>query len=290
MTKTLKLEKIAINHLQFIRYGYETGDFSRVFPCLSQDCVMESQWVMQPNVGYDKVKAYLSGKGKTLKKNDVFPKCNLCELIGNLNPVKANVNLNGEKHTGTVGVWYPTGEFCLVMQQTLDGETNEVVLRIEHDEDSKISRIDLCMPEFYKYRIFDEYVDIHPITIKEEIENNVCIVDNYYNDLRFFLQMIDEDFDAYDDCTIPMDKWIACLKLWDSFYSFDSFDEAFEKTCGVDYGNFSAKNEDALQMLLSFGDDIWENRKYNRDFPKKLLKWTEKYNNNIYIGVNIRGY
>lgn len=271
MTKSLEFENTAINHLQLIMNGYETGDFTPLFPCLSQDCVMESQWVMQPNVGYNTVTEYLSGKGKTLKNNDSFPICNLCELIGNLNPVKANVNLNGEKHNGTVGIWYPSGELCLVMQQTIDGETNEVILRIEHDENAKISRIDLCMPEFYNYRCFWEYVDIHPITSEERIENNICIIDNYYDDLHFFLRMVDEDFDEYEACTVPMDKWLACLRLWDDFYSFDSFDEAFEKTCGVDYSSFTAKNEDALKMLLSFGEDIWENRKHNRDFPKNSL-------------------
>ena len=46
-----KLEKdtIMYTYLEAFEKGYSSGDFSDVFPCLAEDCVMESQWVLTPN-------------------------------------------------------------------------------------------------------------------------------------------------------------------------------------------------------------------------------------------------
>lgn len=83
--------------LHALRKGYETGDFDELFPYLAADCVMESQWVLTPNTGYDAVVDYFTGKGKTLAKNESFPDCSIVELIGCMNPIESDgVEINGQ--------------------------------------------------------------------------------------------------------------------------------------------------------------------------------------------------
>ena len=99
----------------------------------------------------------------------------------------------------------------------------------------------------------------------------------YYSEFYLFLGMVGEDFDEYDDLHIPMEKWIAFLEKWKRFYSFKTFDEAFEDACGIDYNNFTAENQAALRRLSNVGDDIWANRHKNPTMLYALIEWTEKY-------------
>ena len=95
MKTKLELATVIYDYLNMISEGYENGDFTPLYPYLAEDCVLESQWVMTPNAGYDAVVSYLSGKGETLKITGLFPKCSIQELVGNatlMNNVDINVN------------------------------------------------------------------------------------------------------------------------------------------------------------------------------------------------------
>ena len=65
-----KLERQALVHdyLELLWDGYRSGDFSEVFSHLATDCEMHSQWVFQPNVGYDAIVDYFTEKGNTLNE------------------------------------------------------------------------------------------------------------------------------------------------------------------------------------------------------------------------------
>lgn len=116
--------------LRSLEKGYESGDFSGFFPYLSQNCVLESQWVLTPNTGYDAIVDYYTGKGRTLADSGVFPDCEIVELIGDLNMVKnASVSVNGEPaQTIDVGILYTPGKLCLMVEQTLNGSKNGVIV------------------------------------------------------------------------------------------------------------------------------------------------------------------
>ena len=101
--------------------------------------------------------------------------------------------------------------------------------------------------------------------------------------------MVGEEFDEYDDLHIPMEKWQAFLEKWKRFYSFRTFDEAFEDACGIDYSNFTAKDEAALRRLSTMGDDIWENRQKNPTMLHALIEWTEKYSKDSKISKTYVG-
>lgn len=62
MKTKLELATLTYKYLDLIDDGYSKGEFEPLFQYLADDCVLESQWVMTPNVGYDAVVSYLSGK------------------------------------------------------------------------------------------------------------------------------------------------------------------------------------------------------------------------------------
>jgi hypothetical protein len=196
-----------------------------------------------------------------------------------MNPIKdVDFHVNGEKKYGSFGLLYNSGELCLLMEQTIDDKTNGVMLCIKLTDDYKIARVDLCNPELFQYRDFYTFVSFYPANGENEFkEGRMRVSEPYYPEFYLFLGMVDEDFDEYDDMNIPMDKWIAFLEKWKRFYSFKTFDEAFEDACGIDYNNFTAENQAALRRLSNVGDDIWANRHKNPTMLYALIEWTEKY-------------
>ena len=279
MKTKLELATLIYKYLEIISDGYEKGDFEPLFPYLAEDCVFESQWVLTPNTGYEAVVSYLTAKGETLKESGSFPSCYIQELVGNINTIKdIALNVNGEKQHGSVGLHYPSGELCLLMRQDIDDKTNDVILRIRLNDNEKISRIDLCMPELFKYRDFYTFVSLYPcIGDEDKDDGRIRVSEPYYSEFYLFLGMVGEEFDEYGDLHIPMEKWVGFLNCWKRFYSFKTFDEAFEDACGINYTDFSAKDEEARRRLSRTGDDIWNSRNNNASMLKGLLEWTDKY-------------
>lgn len=280
MKTKLELATLTYKYLELILNGYEQGEFEPLFPYLAEDCVLESQWVMTPNIGYDAVTDYFSGKGKTLKRTGAFPSCSIQELVGNINFINnIDVNIGAEKKCGSVGLHYPSGELCLLMEQTVNDKTNGVILRIKLNEDEKISRIDLCMPELFQYRDFYSFISLYPCADEETKPENAMIrvSEPYYGEFYLFFGLIGEEFDEYDNLYIPMKKWVEFLERWKRFCSFETFDEAFEDACGIDYTNFTVKDEDARRRLTYNGGNIWNNRNNNSHMLNGLVEWTDKY-------------
>ncbi len=150
-------KNVLFNRLKALCIGYSTGNFEKIFTLLADDCVFESQWVMTPNVGKEAVSDYLVNKGKTLQRSGSFPECIIIEFVGNLNTVEnAEIHLNDEApKRGSFGLWYQDGKLAMLMCQKLNGETISVVVDIKLNEFDQISRIDLCMPELFKFKYFD---------------------------------------------------------------------------------------------------------------------------------------
>ena len=261
--------------LNLLSKGYKTGNFSKVFPELAEDCVWESQWVLEPMRGRKEIIAYLEKKGETLIKSGSFPTCSIQELIGNLNAVESqNIIVNGKSEKGSVGLYYPSGELCLLMEQTLDDEKIQVLLRITLDDDQKISRVDICDSDFFKFRMFYTYVAFLPAKNGVEIEEaEVLVSEDYYSELYLFL----DSFDEYGDLNIPINRWCTALDKWKAFYDAKTFDEAFEAAAGIDYASFSVKDESTKNYISNHGVQIWENRNKAPQMLEGLIEWTKKY-------------
>lgn len=288
------LEKRRLKHayLEKLGEGYETGDFSALFSCLSKDCIMESQWVMTPNTGYDAVVEYYTGKGATLQRTKSFPSCSIQELVGNVHPIeKADVHVNGgEAVQSGVGLFYTPCDICLLMEQELKDETVRIIATIQIDDEEKIKRIDLCMPELFQFRPFYTYVNFFPANGENDIaDGEIMIPEPYYAELYLFLGIASFDFDEYGDLNIPMPVWIQCVEEWRKFYSYSTFDEAFEKTCGINYAQATIDNDYAKRMLSRNGKVMWLNREKNRIIIDEILEWTEKYKG-ICKNINTYGF
>lgn len=153
---------VLFERLKVLCNGYSTGKFDALFPYLSDDCVFESQWVLTPNVGKDAIIDYLTGKGETLRRTNSLPECTVVEFVGSFNPIKnANIHLNGgEPQVGNLGLWYTDGKLAMLMCQQLDEEMISIIVDIKLNENNLISRIDLCMPELFRFKHYAGPFDI----------------------------------------------------------------------------------------------------------------------------------
>ena len=145
---------VLFERLKLLCKGYSTGKFDDLFPYLSDDCVFESQWVFIPNTGKEEVIDYLVAKGETLRRNGSFAECTIVEFVGSFNPIKnANIHLNGgEPQIGNLGLWYDEGKLAVLMRQQLEDELVSIIVEMDLDENDLISRIDLCMPELFRFK------------------------------------------------------------------------------------------------------------------------------------------
>ena len=292
MKTTLEKKNTLFKYLGMLYEGYKTGNFSELFPYLAKDCVFESQWVLTPNIGYDAIVEYLNGKGATLQRTKAFPSCEIMELIGNINivnDVEKHTN-DGEISHGGVGLYYEAGELCLLMEQKKEEETIGALIRMQLNDDETIKRIDLCDPALFQYRCFFTYVDFVPTKNDEEFDEGMMrISEPYYSELYLFLGMEGFDFDEYGALNIPMPVWNKCVERWKEFYSYNSFDEAFENICKIDYGTLSAKEAFAKRVLSNNGFDMWQNRLKNGNIIDQIIEWTNKYKDQ-YAAINSHGF
>ena len=147
---------MALKYLTLIGSCYASGDFEPLFPYLSSDCVWESQWRLTPENGKHEVMNYFRKKGEILIESGAFPKWMVVEFIDNMNPIR-NANIKAGKedwNPSSVALLYPAGELALFMSQDLNDYSNAMILRITVKDDL-ISRIDLCMPELFKFEKYD---------------------------------------------------------------------------------------------------------------------------------------
>jgi hypothetical protein len=265
--------------LRILETAYEKGDFTEFVSLLTEDCVYESMWVLEPLCGREAVSRHLLGKGKSIKESETFPSCWIVELVGNMNPLpESDIVVNGENKRATIALAYEAGKFCLMMSQELNGETNEVLVDLKLTEDGKVSRMDLCMPELFNRNGMCPHVIFLPAKGEEENEDALIrISDGYSSELRVFLGLAEEHFSEYDDLEIPMGNWVKALNFWKSFVEAESYDAFVEHTLGIDYENWSVVDQDVLKRFSWCGASLWKRRKENAVMLEGLLEWTQKY-------------
>ncbi len=146
-------------HLSVLAKCYSGGCFDELFPLLADDCVFETQWRLNPDVGKRAVIAYFTGKGQTMRDYNACPVCDLISFVGYSNPIRnADITFESGKYHGTFVLMYEPDKLALRMRQTLDSQTNCVIVDLTLNEQNQISRIDLCMPELFRYRVLKEAV------------------------------------------------------------------------------------------------------------------------------------
>ena len=141
-------------HLSVLAKGYTIGLFDELFPLLAEDCVFETQWRMEPEAGKAAVIAYFTAKGRTLRDMACCPEADLIQFVGDANPIRnADMLFNGEPHHGTFVMMYEPNKLALRLRQRLNGQVNHAIVDLTLNEQDQIRRIDLCMPELFRYRV-----------------------------------------------------------------------------------------------------------------------------------------
>ena len=274
METILETNKVRVDFLYKLRKSYRLGDFSFIYSFLDENCVFESQWVLEPKKGFNEIYNYFENKGATLTEHNNFPHGDLVELVGDMNLF------------GNVGMTYEPGEVCLMLKQKVDDKENKTLVRVQV-KGEKISRIDLCMPEFFKVRDFSYPFDFFPSNGNEDdnTERRICINESYLPTFYLFLGTEDFEFDEYDDIDIPMEIWINTLIKWKTFCESENFDLVLENLAGLNYSDWSCEKPKFLDYLMR-GTEIWKTRKDNLLLIKNILSWTEKYKNDFdYISL-----
>ena len=153
-------KELFIKYLEIIGNGYVTGDFEPLFPYLATDCVWESQWRLIPETGKHEVVNYYRKKGEVLKESQTSLKYMIVQFIDNMNPVEMDAKINREVvREAKIGLFYEVGKLALFLAQELNNTTNAVILDIKINKEGLISRIDLCMPELFKFEKYAPYYE-----------------------------------------------------------------------------------------------------------------------------------
>jgi len=119
-----------------LKHCYATADSSLIEEYLADDVVCESQWVIQPREGKAVVMAYYNEKATRMK-----------ESADHVRVQEARLVKKGKG--GQVMLSYKEGDPVLVMVQ---GE-NTCIVTVKMNESQLISRIDICMPQFFQWEL-----------------------------------------------------------------------------------------------------------------------------------------
>lgn len=57
--------------------------------------------------------------------------------------------------TASFGLCYPEGKLCMYMNQALNDKENGVIADLTLDGSDLISRIDLCMPQLFNFKPYN---------------------------------------------------------------------------------------------------------------------------------------
>ena len=106
---------------------YNKNDLSSLRPHLSDNCRYTSQWVFDEMVGGNTICDYLIAKSKRISETGCFV---VAKRVSILNP-------------------YPEQEAALMFQGNEETPSCIILIKVESE---KISQIDICMPQLFKYR------------------------------------------------------------------------------------------------------------------------------------------
>ncbi len=136
----------ALKAVRIIAQGYETGDFRPLYDLLAEDCVWQSQWRFDHEAGKKAVIAYYQNKGKALRESDDPLRSDIVELQG----------IAGQKPGDAAISCFEEGKLCVLTSQVIDNEDVLSMIIPCYDEKGLLSRIDVCMPGSFKYRIYED--------------------------------------------------------------------------------------------------------------------------------------
>ena len=141
-----------LHALKIVGQAYVSAHFDKIFPLLAEDCVWSSQWRLDSEDGRDQVIRYFKAKEEAFIGFEHTCRFAIVELVGDMN-LNPSIDSNGKR--AYVGLFYPEGKLCIYMEQDLDGQINGTIIDLTLNEDGLITRIDLCMPELFRFKKYE---------------------------------------------------------------------------------------------------------------------------------------
>ena len=137
--------------LKEVGRGYETGDFSGLYPYLRKDCVLTSCWVLTCLLGSGAIVNYYNGKGEELRRRDCLARTTVVELLDDKTRADRDEISAGREAVdgGRAGIQYEPGKYCLLMEQTISGVDISILVDVQLDEEGMVRRIHLCDPAMF---------------------------------------------------------------------------------------------------------------------------------------------
>ncbi len=114
--------------LQVLLECYNQNDFRALEPHLANECHYESQWVFEALVGKRKIMEYLLAKAETIAKYNAFPVAKHARILSPYRDKECILLYQGDLHAPA----------CIV---------------IIEEKANTITRIDICIPELFKYEL-----------------------------------------------------------------------------------------------------------------------------------------
>ena len=137
--------------LKEVGRGYETGDFSGLYPYLRKGCVMTSCWVLTCLLGSGAIVNYYDRKGEELRRRNCLARTTVVELVDDKTRADQDEISAGREAAdgGRVGIRYEPGKYCLLMEQTISGVDISILVDVQLDEEGMVRRIHLCDPAMF---------------------------------------------------------------------------------------------------------------------------------------------
>lgn len=132
---------------------YQNFKFDDLYPLLTDNVKWFSQWSYKDVDWKENVIEYFKDKEKSDREN-YFWVSQIVQLIWNMNE-NSNVRWNSKSwnNPGRVMLFYDDWKLCVFFSQYIDGRQSNMMIVPEYDWE-KISRIWICLPDFYRFRTY----------------------------------------------------------------------------------------------------------------------------------------
>ncbi len=143
--------------------------------------------------------------------------------------------------------------------------------------------MDIRMVEGYSS---GEFITLVPLQKGEEIKEAAI---SFREDslLLTFLYAEIEDYDEYENVSIPWDQWKRVLYKWEILSGADDYDSMLESLVGINYDAWSVDDENLMTKFGRNGLRYWNQRLEEKESLHYLLEWTNRYED---ISENLVSY
>jgi len=141
----------------------------------------------------------------------------------------------------------------------------------------------------------EEHADISPYLSfvpyangKETGQNVLRFSEDDWIMLYWSIRYIFFDYDMYEiNFSINIFDWERIISAWGFVFSANTFDEVFERFCGIDYDKRTIKNE-SLMYYLNHTGYLWKNRDSAWEIYSDFIEWFSEIKNDC-THINIYG-